>query len=189
MINCELYPSYIHVHSFFWTAQLKLLDKPLLALLFSIARSWRFLFFKQGKNTEPSFSSGATRDLIRINYTQANNFCKVYLFYYGQHDCDTPTKEGSDWTVILKSVHNNTSFRDSHTLISEWTFLLAFLYKPEMWLLKLSLWSSLTPESFSQWLFFISKFSTLVLTILFVLTNEWHLLILCFIRLSLNYLI
>ena len=36
------------------------------------------------------------------------------------------------------------------TLASAWTVLLAFfLHKSEIWLLKVSLWSNLTPESFS----------------------------------------
>ena len=78
------------------------------------------------------------------------------------------------------------------TLDSGWTFLLAFLqsvrYDIEIEILKVSLWSNLTPKSFSQSPFFISKFSALLLTVLFVLNNERHLPALLFIKLSLNHL-
>ena len=67
-------------------------------------------------------------------------------------------------------------------------FFTSFLHQSEKWLLKVSLLSNLTPHSFSQWLFFISKVSTLILTVLFVLTNKWHLSELLFITLSLNHL-
>ena len=49
--------------------------------------------------------------------------------------------------------------------------------------------SDLTPTSFSKWLIFIWKFSTLMLILLFVLTNKWHLSWLLFSsKLLLNYL-
>ena len=69
-----------------------------------------------------------------------------------------------------------------------WIFLLAFLDSSEMWSSKESLWSNLTPNSFSLLLLVMSKFPIFILTLLFVLTNKWHLSALVLIKLSLKHL-
>ena len=57
-----------------------------------------------------------------------------------------------------------------------------------MWSSKESLWSNLTPNSFSLLLLVMSKFPIFILTVLFVIARKGHLLILIFIKLSLNHL-
>ena len=74
------------------------------------------------------------------------------------------------------------------TLDNAWIFLLAFLHRSEIWSSEESLWSNLAPNSFSLLLLVVSNFPIFILTVLFVLTNKWHLLALIFLKLSLNYL-
>ena len=72
------------------------------------------------------------------------------------------------------------------TLVSEWTFFLAFLHKSEIWLLKVNLESNLTPKNFSVTVFYNKIFYSYIDGV--VCANTWHLITLLSSRLSLNHL-
>lgn len=74
------------------------------------------------------------------------------------------------------------------TLANVWNFLLKFLHKPEIWLLKVSLLSNLNSKRFlTAFIFYIKIFYSCINSVVSD-DYKWYLSALLFVRLSLNHL-